>query len=78
MASVLWAGMAVSAILGALHAGYVYRLVVDNNESEAQIRGLYYAVWTFGLWLLLGTYVLVFWVVSVALYALARPLRWRM
>jgi hypothetical protein len=78
MASVLWAGMAISAILGALHAGYVYRLVVNNNEAGTRIRALYYAVWTFGLWLLLGTYVLMLWVLSVAVYAVARPLRWQM
>ena len=78
MASLLWAGTAISAILGALHAGYVYRLVVDSNEAGARARGLYYAVWTFGLWLLLGTSVLALWAVSVAVYAVARPLRWRM
>lgn len=78
MASVLWAGMVIGAILGALHAAYVYRLVADSAEASARLRACYYALWTFGLWLVFGPYVLVFWLVSVALYAVARPLRWRM
>ena len=74
MNSVLWAGAAVGAVLGLLHAIYVYRLVAVDGP----VRAGYYALWTFGLWLLFGTYVLVLWVISAVAYAIARPFKWRM
>ncbi len=74
MNTVLWAGTAVGVVFGLAHAGYVYRLVA----VDGQLRAGYYALWTLGLWLLFGTYVLVLWVISVVAYAIARPFRWRM
>jgi hypothetical protein len=74
MAVVLWAGTVVVAVIGLLHAGYVYRVVA----VEGQFRAGYYALWTFGLWLVFGAYVLVLWIISVIAYAIARPFRWRM
>jgi hypothetical protein len=74
MNTVLWAGTVVGAVFGMLHAVYVYRLVAVDGH----IRAGYYALWTLGLWLVFGTYVLVMWVISVVAYAIARPFRWRM
>jgi hypothetical protein len=54
----LWAGSAVGVVLGLVHAVYVYRC------NAARARGLYAAVWTFGLWTLFGTYVLAFWLIG--------------
>jgi hypothetical protein len=78
MPSVLWAGTVVGAILGLLHAGYVYRLVSVPGGAVAHARAGYYAAWTLALWLLFGTYVLVLWLVAAVAYAIARPFRWRM
>ena len=74
MNTVIWAGTVVGAVLGLLHAGYVYRLVAVDGH----LRAGYYAVWTLALWLLFGTYVLVLWVISVVAYTIARPFKWRM
>ena len=78
MTAVLWAGAIVGAVLGLLHAGYVYRVVAVPGGTAAHARAGYYALWTFLLWLLFGTYVLLLWVVSLVAYAIARPFRWRM
>ena len=72
MTTMLWAGTAVGAIFGTLHAIYVYRLV------DGHVRAGYHALWTLALWLLFGTYMLVLWVISVVAYSIARPFRWRM
>ena len=78
MKSMLWVGTIIGAILGLLHAGYVYRVVSLPGGTAAHARAGYYAVWTLALWLLLGTYVLVLWLISVVTYNIARPFRWRM
>lgn len=77
MMSVLWVGTAVGAVLGLLHAGYVYRNLAMPDGSVARVRAGYYALFTFFLWLLFGTYVLVLWVVAVIAYAIARLFQWR-
>lgn len=78
MNSVLLVGTFVGAALGLIHAGYVYRVVSMPGGATAHARAGYYALWTLALWILLGTYVLVLWVVSVIAYTIARPFRWRM
>ena len=78
MNSVLWAGAVVGAIFGLLHAGYVYRVVSVQGGATAHARAGYYALWTFLLWLLFGTYLLVLWLIALVAYAIARPFRWRM
>lgn len=81
MASVLWAGTLVGTLLGFIHAVYVYRLVAAEAPAGAAAnhgKAGYYALWTLGLWIVFGTYVLVLWVIAVVAYAIARPFRWRM
>ncbi len=75
---VVWAGTILGAVLGLLHAGYVYRVVSVPGGATAHARASYFALWTLCLWLLLGTYVLALWIISVFAYAIARPFRWRM
>lgn len=74
--------VAVGMCLGLMHAGYVYRHVVDakpmslTGRSAAQhLRGVYYAMWTVGLWLVFGTYVFSLWVLGVILYALTKAIQ---
>ncbi len=81
MSSVLWAGTLVGALLGFIHAVYVYRLVAAEAPAGAaanHARAGWYALWTLGLWIVFGAYILVLWVISVVAYAIARPFRWRM
>ena len=62
----------IGLILGLVHASYVYRLIasdVRRSGAPDQARGLYYAVWTLGLWILFGSYVLILWLAGAACYA---------
>ena len=85
MDAILWMGTLVGVVLGCAHGVYVYRAMATDNMTAAEggpsgirLRAVYYAFWTALLWVLFGTYVFVFWAISVVAYAIARPLRWRM
>ena len=75
METFLWIGSAVGAVLGGLHALYVYRDISaraakngnrngNGNGKGGQIRALYHGLWTFALWTLFGSYVLGFWLIG--------------
>lgn len=74
MSDVLFFGMVVSAAIGLLHALYVYREGARGSDGGHALlpfgRRVYYALWTFFLWLLFGAYALLFWFVSVVVYVL--------
>jgi hypothetical protein len=78
MNSVLWSGTIVGALLGLLHAGYIYRVVSMPGGAAAHSCAGYYALWTLALWLLFGTYVFVLWMISLIAYIIAKFFRWRM
>lgn len=78
MTEVLWVGTSLGAVLGTCHAVYVYRLVAAEAPAEAapsRIRACYYALWTFGLWVLFGSYVLVLWGTGVVFYTVFKAFR---
>lgn len=78
MTTVLWAGTVVGAFFGVIHAVYVYRLITTEAPAEtppSRARALYYALWTLGLWVLFGSYILVLWLIGVVLYTLFKALR---
>ncbi|MCZ6665894.1 MAG: hypothetical protein O7B81_11350 [Gammaproteobacteria bacterium] len=64
----LWIGSAIGAALGFLHGVYLYRKITARASAGGatgiNVRGLYYAIWTFALWTLFGSYVLAFWLVG--------------
>lgn len=69
-------GASVGTLIGVLHAGYVYRHAVREAPATLRehpvmmrIRAGYYALWTFLLWVVFGSYVLFLWMASVAVYA---------
>ena len=71
MTAVLWAGTVVGVVFGLLHALYVYRLVIAEGPADGpggHLRAGYYALWTLGLWLLFGTYMLVLWLIGAAFW----------
>ncbi len=78
MNAVLWAGTLVGALFGSLHAIYVYRLIAAETPAGATpgpLRPAYYALWTLGLWLLFGSYVLALWLAGVFFYTLFKAFR---
>ena len=77
-------GAVVGACLGLVHAGYVYRQVVGaiptgsaSRPLAIHLRGVYYAVWTVGLWIVFGSYVFYLWVLGAVAYALTRAIQMR-
>lgn len=74
----IWAGSIVGAVLGLIHAVYVYRVVsvrAPDNTSPNHMPAVYFALWTFVLWVLMGTYVLVLWLAGAVLYVIFKMLR---
>ncbi len=71
MTAVMWTGTFVGVLFGLLHATYVYRLIVAEAPADAASshpRAVYYGLWTFCLWVLFGTYVLVLGLIGAVLY----------
>lgn len=75
-------GSSIGAVIGFLHACYVYRQEVrglPNALSErpvaTRVGAAYYALWTFFLWVVFGSYVLILWVVSVIAYSIYKAVR---
>lgn len=82
MANALIIGSVVGAIIGLIHAGYVYiQQTAEFPERLAEhpvavrVRAAYFALWTIFLWVLLGSYVFYLWVVSVVIYAIYHALK---
>lgn len=69
----------LAVALGLLHAVYMYRreagsipLASSNRAFQPQLRALYFALWTVVLWLILGPYVVVGWLLALVPYLIAR------
>ena len=78
MAFFLTTGMLVGALLGAFHAVYVYRLLATEppaGATSAPAHAVYYALWTFGLWVIFGSYVLILWLIGAIFYAVFKAFR---
>ncbi len=82
MTILLLIGSSIGAVIGFLHACYVYRQEVGelpNALSERPVRArasaAYYALWTFVLWAVFGSYVLFLWVVSIIAYGIYKAVR---
>ena len=73
MTTALTLGLIFGAVIGLLHAGQVYlaRRALDHSRPS-RASAFYYALWTFFLWALLGSYVLILWLFSVVLYVPCR------
>lgn len=73
-----WAGSVVGFLCGLANAVYVYRVAAGHVPTGAEpdrARGLYFALWAFGLWLLAGSYVLVLWLLAMLFYVIFKVFR---
>ena len=82
MTSFLLIGSSVGAVIGFLHACYVYRYQVKERPKAllerpvtTRVGAAYYALWTFFLWVVFGSYVLFLWLLSVIAYAIYKAIR---
>ena len=73
--TIIGTGTLLGALCGLAHAAYVYGVVLNaagSASSRHTGKALYAAAWTLGLWLLMGTYLLVFWLLGGFLMLLSR------
>lgn len=85
MTNAVLIGTSVGAIIGLLHACYVYLQEVGGFPNglikrpvATRARGAYYAVWTFLIWAVFGSSVLLLWMVGgvgLVIYKATRLLR---
>lgn len=74
MTTLLLAGALVGVILGTIHAMHMYRRRRAEGRADVAEAG-YYALWTFVLWVVFGTYILIFWVIGSAGMILSRVVK---
>ena len=76
MVTFLWAGSALGAVLGLFHGVHLFRQQAARTAHRGPIHstaiGLYSGIWAFALWTLFGAYVLGFWILGSAGYAISR------
>jgi hypothetical protein len=82
VANAILIGSSVGAIIGLIHAWGVYvRRTSEVPERltkhpvAVRARAAYFALWTFFLWVLFGTYVFYLWVISIVIYAIYNVLK---
>lgn len=76
MTTALMIGSAFGALAGLIHACAVYVHQVGRARDRlaahpfgVRANAAYFALWTFSLWVLFGSYVLFLWIISVMVYA---------
>ena len=65
----------LGALFGLAHAVYVYGIVASGGSTGPATQhstAIYAAGWTLALWLLFGSYLLVFWILGAVLYLATR------
>lgn len=66
MESFLWVGSSIGAVIGLIHGVCLFKNIsTRTSASKVSVRSVYYALWTFILWTIFGSYVLFFWLVGV-------------
>lgn len=64
-------GSILGAMFGLVHAIYVYNIVGSSGTTAATCNhaaAIYAALWTLVLWILFGTYLMLFWLIGAVLY----------
>ena len=72
-------GAIFGAIVGLVHGRYVYADRAGRDTARpivARGKAVYFALWTFALWVLFGSYVLYFGLLSTVIYAVFHAARW--
>lgn len=78
MNTALAIGSVFGAIVGLVHAFYVYahRARRTGRVIAVHAKAAYYALWTFALWVLFGSYVLYLGLLATAIYGLVHAVKW--
>ena len=78
MSGFLVVGMLMGLIISLFHMTYLSRLVASGKRSQTSGTGvsvLTFAFWTCSLWILLGAYVLGFWLIAIVFYVVFKAFR---
>lgn len=78
MTDFLIVGTLVGLIISLFHVAYLSRLVASGKRPQTLGKGasvLNFAFWTIGLWILMGAYVLGFWLIAVVFYVVFKAFR---
>ena len=81
MTYVLWIGSGLGLAIGLWHAAHLYRTHLQRaaaggagSRANGHGAAIYRGLWTVALWTLFGSYLLIFWVIGAAAFAIARAL----
>jgi hypothetical protein len=78
MGDFLLIGTLFGLVLSLFHAVYMYGLVAsgaNTTTSGSKLSALNFSLWTCALWLLMGAYLLGFWLISVVFYIVFNAFR---
>jgi hypothetical protein len=71
-------GALIGLIISLLHVVYLSKVVAigaNSATSSTRLAALNFALWTGGLWILMGAYVLGLWLISVVFYFVFKVIR---
>ena len=78
MSDFLVIGTLFGLVLSFFHAIYMYGLVASGAStitSGSKLSALNFSLWTCALWILMGAYLLGFWLISVFFYIVFKAFR---
>lgn len=78
MSDFLLIGTLLGLVISFFHAVYMYGLVssdANTNISSSKFAALNFSLWTCVLWLLMGAYLLGFWLISIVFYIVFKAFR---
>jgi len=78
MSDFLLVGALVGLIISLFHVAYLSRLTSSGTNPKAsgtRVSTLNFALWTSGLWILMGGYLLGFWLIAIVFYIVFKAFR---
>jgi hypothetical protein len=71
--SLVLTGSTLGAVIGLAHAVYIFNVVI--HSSEKPLLAIFFAIWTLGLWIVFGFYVVSLWVIGTIAYVIFKAFR---
>ena len=78
MSDLLLFGTLGGLVISFFHAAYLYSLVAsgaNTTTSGSKLSAFNFSLWTCALWILMGAYLLGFWLVSFVFYIIFKAFR---
>ncbi|MDH3692138.1 MAG: hypothetical protein OEU36_22095 [Gammaproteobacteria bacterium] len=72
----------IAVVIGVVHTAYTYRqetrefrTVLSEHPIKIRARAAYYAAWTLLLWVLLGSSIVIYWLIALLPYVISKGVR---